>query len=195
MEFHEIPDELCGYINRLKYLGMKPDERGIYLKYAKRIVRKLESLENSLEKLDIGAKHKRLNYRNVKFVGMRFHGDHVFSEDDRVRLEPDYKERHPQPGTIKVMLQKSKKWITVAYVERGDARWLNTIEGFEKLSLTFANSYDLKALYTIDLRPLEDEGVRIKTKIEVLGKHNVKTYYEHDKLWHNYPDLDYMDMV
>ncbi len=67
------------------------------------------------------------------------------------------------------MLMGDKKWKHVAYVAREDAMWLRTVDEFEKLSLEWQRDTRATATYGIDLRPLEEKGVRIKTKKDVLG--------------------------
>jgi hypothetical protein len=163
MEAHDIPDEIKKYINTQTYYCLKSEEREIYLKSAKKLMRKLDNLADSLDKLKIHDKYRRLNYRYIKFVGMRFYKNHTFTTDNRVRLEQD--DTFFRPNSIKVMLYKRNKWRHVAYVERGDARWLNAIGNYEELPLNFAEMRPGVAKYRVDLKLLEDAGVRIKTKM------------------------------
>jgi hypothetical protein len=187
MDYKDIPVDTKKYIRKSTYVGMAVDEREIYLDLADKMMHKLLI---STDKPDEHKKVRKLNSRNIKFVGMRFYGDHIFSADDKIRLEHD--DFFFRANSLKVMLRKSKKWKHVAYVERGDAKWLNTIDGYMDLPLKFLEGRHGLARYTIDLRPLEDEGIEVKTKIAVLGKLGVCQYYFFDELWHNYPDLDYL---
>jgi hypothetical protein len=198
MEYSNIPKSVRKYIKKSTYVGMTPDGQLMYLMSASDMMyesrKSADEIKESLRELNITESHeyrRKLNFRNVKFVGMRFFGDHVFKPSDEIKLVLDNGAYYGlKCGSIKVMLRKSKKFKQVAYVERGDATWLRTVKGFEELPLEFMYVEFGKASYTIDLRPLEDKGVKLRSKAAVLGKH-VNSYYVYDELWHNYPDLDY----
>ncbi|KAF9329148.1 hypothetical protein BGZ91_000686 [Linnemannia elongata] len=198
MEYSSIPKRVRKYIRKSTYIGMTPDEQCMYLMSATGMMYELDKsadeIKESLRELNISEPREprgKLNFRNVKFVGMRFFDDHVFKPSDEIKLVIDNSASYGlKCGSIKVMLRKSKKFKQVAYVERGDATWLRTVKGFEELPLEFMDIGFGKASYSIDLRPLEDKGVKLLSKAAVLGKH-VNSYYMYDELWHNYPDLDY----
>lgn len=199
MDYSDVPKKVRKYIKKSTYVEMSPDERSMYLMSATSLMHELDKsvdeIKESLQELNIkeyGEVKRKLNFRKIKFVGMRFFGDHIFKPSDEIILDMNPSANYTlKRDSIKVMLRKSKKYKHVAYVERGDATWLRTIPDFVGLPLEFVSAIPGKAFYSIDLRPLEDKGVKLLPKIAVLGKINVNSYYIHDKLWHNYPDLDY----
>jgi hypothetical protein len=201
MEYSDVSKKIRKYIKKSTYVEMSPNERSMYLMSATNLMhesdKSVDEIKNSLQEFNIkehddGEIKRKLNFRNIKFVGMRFFGDHIFMPSDDIMLVVDYSAHYKlKQESIKVMLRKSKRYKQVAYVERGDATWLRSIPGFERLSLEFISANSAKAFYRIDLRPLENEGVKILPKIAVLGKLKVNSYYLYDELWHNYPDLDY----
>lgn len=78
--------------------------------------------------------------RKISFVGMRFHGNHVFSRTDVISLKKD--NNNPMdPYAVKVMLGPKGHRSHVAYVDWMDARYLRTVESFEKKPLKFYRSY------------------------------------------------------
>jgi hypothetical protein len=96
---------------------MTDDERDVYRNTAERMMmrRLVVSFGHLKVNPDKRKGPKRLNSRNIKFVGMRFYGDHIFSPDDKIRLETD--DPFFRPNYVKVMLRKSKKWKHVAYLQ------------------------------------------------------------------------------
>lgn len=153
------------------------------------LVRKLHtrSYDGVSKSLERFSPKRKINTRRIRFVGMRFYGDHEFTADDVVKLEKDNGDIHP--SAIKVMLLRKNKWKHVAYVNRENAIWLQTIEGFEKLDLTFVEMEYRLGVYSIDLRPLQDMGIQVKAKKEVLGNRCGS--------WHKYffdKDFDHADI-
>ncbi|KFH61752.1 hypothetical protein MVEG_12412 [Podila verticillata NRRL 6337] len=179
MDYTEISKEIKKYVRKSTYIAMNKEERKLYLKAVKRLAHKLDELdESSSTSSDEVIKpqrkeytkpvYRKLNSRSINFVGMRFHGDHRFSCDDTIKLKKE--DNNPKDSNaIKVMLMKDKKWKHVAYVAREDAMWLRTVDEFEKLSLKWEKDTRATATYSIDLRPLEEKGVKLKTKKDVLG--------------------------
>jgi hypothetical protein len=145
-------------------------------------------LNKSLQKLCLTP--RKVNMRRIRFVGMRLYGEHEFSADDVVRLEKD-DSGNVHPSAVKVMVLRRDKWRHVAYVNRENAVWLRTIEGFEELDLTFVCMEYRRGVYSIDLKPLQRMGVRVKAKKEVLGNRCGSWYkYFLDKDF-DHPDIDY----
>lgn len=164
---------------------MNKEERKLYLKAVKKLVHDLDELSESSSTSSSSSsdeeivtklpqrKHtkpvyRKLNSRSINLVGMRFHGNHRFSRDDIIKLKRE-DDNPKDSNAVKVMLMEDKKWRHVAYVAREDAMWLRTVDEFEKLSLELRGNTRATATYSIDLRPLEDKGVKIKTKKDVVG--------------------------
>lgn len=192
MEYRDISVDTKKYIRKSTYIGMDNDDKKLYLKMIKRLIRKLDELECDTSGDEISKPrrytkpvYRKLNSRYIDFVGMRFRGDHRFSSDDKVRLEKE-DDNPKDSNAVRVMVKKDKKWRHVAYVARDDAEWLRAVGDFEELPLEWAKDTRATSTYSIDLRPLEDKGVRIKTKKDVMdenGKYRVggKQYdYEHE---------------
>jgi hypothetical protein len=141
--------------------------RGKKTKFAEEMTQQsVDDINNSFQKLCLTS--RKINVRRIKFVGMRFYGEHEFTADDKVRLKKD-DSGEVHPNAVKVMLLKRNKWRHVAYVNRENAIWLRTIEGFEELDLTFVRMEYRLGVYSIDLKPLQETGMQVKTKKEVLG--------------------------
>lgn len=194
MKYEDIPKGVRKYIRRSTYEDMNFDEKRIYLGYILELIHKLDDMkadEDIVEPMvNLSINRRKVNKRTIKFVGMRFYGDHVFSKDDEVKLALD--DEFFRPHSLRVLLKKRKKWKHVAYVERGDAKWLHAV-GYKNLPLEFHHASNGSATYNIDLTPLSDSGFTVKTKTEVLGRFGLNRYYLFDELWHNYPDVDYLD--
>ena len=95
------------------------------------------------------------------------------------------------PSAVKVMLLKKGKWKHVAYVNRENAIWLRTIDGFKELDLTFVSMEYRVGAYSIDLKPLQEKGIQVKPKKDVLGNRYGSWYKYHFDKDFNHPDIDY----
>lgn len=183
MHYYDIPTKQRQYVRKSTYENMTDKKRVLYLKYVKKLLEKLsedgddsedEVQEESLSSNGLTWRNKtktarKLNTRNITFVGMRYRGDHVFSSDDEVRLEKE--DNNPKDrNAVAVKVRKHKKWKHVAYTTRYDAVWLRSFEGFEELPLEWQKNSPTSCIYSIDLRPLENRGVVIQTKQNILGK-------------------------
>lgn len=135
MDYHDIPLAQRWYVNKAAYIMMNDDERQLYLKHIKKLLRELDD------------QPPEYTPRSVCFVGMWAYGNHYFTSDDKVRLKRD--DDNPEdPNAIKVLV-KSGKWKHVAHVARREARWLRTIDDFEKLPLEFSSNCDTFVWYKI----------------------------------------------
>jgi len=186
MEYTKISGDIKKYVRKSTYIGMDKIERKLYIKMVKELKSKLDELEisedtdtsddedKSRRKRD-NKSYNKLSYRSITVVGMKFHGDHRFDSSDVIRLEKE--DNNPKDSNaVKVMLNEGKKWKHKAYVCREDAMWLRTIDGFEKLPLELIGDSWATYKYTIDLRSLEDKGIKIKTKKDVIGNKPRKFY-------------------
>lgn len=193
MDYSKISKETKKYIRKSTYIAMNKEERKLYLKAVKKLVHELDESSSSSDEEVVKPQRKeykpvyrKLNSRSINFVGMRFHGDHRFSPNDIVKLKKE--DNNPKdPNAVKVMLMENKKWRHVAYVAREDAMWLRTVDDFEELSLEWAKNTRATATYSIDLRPLEEKGVKLKTKKDVLGD---RFGYLERKWLHGYSDTE-----
>jgi hypothetical protein len=196
MDYTKIPDGTKKYIRKSTYIAMNKEERKIYLKMVAKLVDKLDEISNESTSSDdeivietsrkyTKPLYRKLNSRYIVFVGMRYRGDHRFSPDDTIKLERDDNNSN-DPNAVKVMLMEGKKWRHVAYVARDDAEWLREVHNFEKLPLEWAKNTRASCTYNIDLRPLEDKGIKIKTKKDVLDRSGK---YWMDGKWYEYQEL------
>lgn len=165
MDYNDIGPGLQKYIRKSTYNGMTKDGKELYLKYAKKIIRKLEKPVDSEEEIliqkfadaslgkhvcNVRKANRSEQHREIAFVGMRYRGGHRFKSDDVVRLEKDDNNVH-DPNAVKVLLKDGKEWKHVAYVAAVDAKWLRTID-FEKLALSHQHTYNASATYHIQLK-------------------------------------------
>ena len=149
--------------------------------------RSYDGVSKSLEEF---SPKRKINVRRIRFVGMRFYGGHEFTADDVVKLEKD-DDGDIHPSAIKVMLLRKDEWEHVAYVNRENAIWLRTIDGFEKMGLTFIETTYRTGVYSIDLKLLQKMGIQVKAKKDVLGSRCGSWYkYYFDKNF-DHPDIDY----
>jgi hypothetical protein len=189
MDYTKIGKETKKYIRKSTYIAMDKDERKLYLKSVGELVRKLDELEcdtsSSSRKEVVKSSYRKLNSRRITFVGMRFHGGHRFSMDDKVKLEKE-DDNPKNSNAVKVMLKEGKKWKHVAYVASEDAEWLRAVGDFEELPLEWMKDARASCTYSIDLRPLEAKGIRIKTKKDVLDR--TGKFWEGGK-WYDYEEL------
>lgn len=77
-----------------------------------------------------------LGFPVIRFVGMKYHGGHVFHPSDIVRLEKEYKSEHGNPA-LRVLVRKNGRMVKVAYVLSVDAAVLKKIAGFENTPLEY----------------------------------------------------------
>ena len=185
MDYSDIPDEQRQYVRKKTYNAMTTDEKALYIKYVKKLVRRLDELDESDDepiKLIKTRTSTIVKSRSVAFVGMKYRGGHVFSIDDHVRLEAD-DDNPMDKNAIKVML-KRKKWEHVAFVDRDNAKWLRTVPDFEKMPLRWEKNTAASATYRLDFTELNNKGIRVNTKQEVLGPNKFvwrDGYHEYDE--------------
>jgi hypothetical protein len=122
---------------------MDKKQKEMYLK-------SIQELVSSFNKLDISTEttssddepiHKPIikpKRRRITFVDMKYRYNHVFTKDDQVKLKND-------EDVIKVLVKENKKWKHVAYVDREDIKWLQSVDDFTNLPLKWVNSYKTQA--------------------------------------------------
>lgn len=148
MDYIDIPDFHRQYIRKAAYNKMDRKQKEMYLK-------SIQELVSSFNKLDISTEtssddepiHKPIikpKRRRITFVDMKYRYNHVFTKDDQVKLKND-------DDVIKVLVKENKTWKHVAYVDREDIKWLQSVDDFTHLPLKWVNSYKTQAFYDIIL--------------------------------------------
>jgi cobalamin biosynthesis Mg chelatase CobN len=79
-------------------------------------------------------------YLNFMVVGMRFHGDHVFTSYDAIRLEREDDNSY-DANAVRVMVNTAQ----VGYVAREDAIKIRSIENFEHKKVKWVRNYSASA--------------------------------------------------
>lgn len=179
MEYVNIPSREKRYVRERLYDEMNEEQRKIYIKSVRKLVSDLDKLDItvSTEPKSVQPRSRKLGSRKIAFVAMEHVDMRVFSKDSVVKLKEDnYNDRSDY--AVKVMLKEGKKWKHVAFVDGGDAVWLRSVDMFQKLPLEWVSSDTTTSKYSIDLRPLEEKGIRVKTKKEALEAMRHKISYD-----------------
>lgn len=84
----------------------------------------------------------------IWFVGMRFRGNHRFTENDEIKLEPEDNNSY-DPNAVKVLVLKENEWKHVAYCDRDSALRVRNINKWDNLKFNFIDRYPQSVKYSI----------------------------------------------
>lgn len=137
MDYHELEPEVRRYMRRSTFENMSQDEQKIYIKCARRIIRKLSEMDDRESYPKIAGKlHIPQPSLGFMAVGMRFRGNHNFSEDDNITLELD-DDNHVDKYAIKILVDNKH----VAFVAAEDNRKLRNIDGLLDRNVHIVKKY------------------------------------------------------
>lgn len=150
MKYTKISVDLREFVKKATYEDMSEKGQELYIKYAKKLSRKIKKLENDESDIseELAKTELQDHYREIVFMGMSFHGNHRFSADDTVKLLRDNSDPF-NPGAVKVMLKNRKGWKKVAFLADVDAAFVRNIPNFERSPLKFESSSSILATYLI----------------------------------------------
>ncbi|KFH61724.1 hypothetical protein MVEG_12440 [Podila verticillata NRRL 6337] len=149
MDYMDIPVHERQYIRKLTYNKMNDTQKEMYVKSITDLLISFSALR--VDTTRNKSKQKRVKdkipRRRIKFTGMKYRYNHVFTDSDRVKLKDG------DDDVIKVLVKEDKKWKHVAYVSTDDVEWLRSVEDFEHKPLEWINVDKTYAIYDIILLP------------------------------------------
>jgi hypothetical protein len=135
MDYIEIPDEERQFIRKGAYNKLNDAKKEMYLQSTRDLISSFYKLDFAATKSNMKKGKKRIRFIDIKH-------DHVFSEDDDVKLK-DYKDG------IKVQVKMGKKWKHVAVVHKKDVKWLRDVAAFDSLQLKWIDGDEKHASYDV----------------------------------------------
>lgn len=146
MEYRQIERGYRRYLSRRVYEQAAPEDRRELVEWAQSRYEQLKRDPHIWgqhgERLPFGADETL----DIKFyaVGMRFHGGHVFSSDDDIRLEREDDNPH-DANAIRVMADG----VHVAYVSRQNTQTIRRIANFEDKLVDLVCGYSASTLLNL----------------------------------------------
>jgi hypothetical protein len=133
------------FISNEYYNALNNDEKEVYIRGITDTLAKIEGiLAEYRSRLYIGTTFSM----DVSFVGMRFHGGHIFQPNDIVTLEREYLNEH-DAFAVRVMVLKDGIMQHIAHVDTINARALRRYHGLERAQLQFLRNYPASAKYRV----------------------------------------------
>jgi hypothetical protein len=133
------------FISNEHYNALNDDEKEVYMRGVTDTIVRIEEIVTEYQsRLYIGTTFSM----DVSFVGMRFHGGHIFQPNDIVTLEREYLNEH-DAFAVRVMVLKDGIMQHVAHVDTISARALRRYHGLERTQLQFLRNYPASAKYRV----------------------------------------------
>jgi hypothetical protein len=136
MQYDDLEREIKRYIRKSTYLAMSVDERHIYAKGVRRIMRKLSEATDRENYVELADKEQPQPSLGFMAVGMRFRGNHKFSVDDNISLELDDNNRVDK-NAIKILVDGRH----VAFVAAEDALKLRDVDDLLEREIHLVQTY------------------------------------------------------
>lgn len=86
---------------------------------------------------------------NIYIIGMEYFGNHCFSHGDNIFFQRE-DDNPVDPDTIKVMVKKEESWVHVAYVSPDSAKYLRTINEFDKKTIKFCGNNGCSSVLRVE---------------------------------------------
>jgi hypothetical protein len=135
--------QVYAYIDNTKAGFLNAAESAFYMEMNQYQSYDMYAIEHKDQHIDIVVEYNKYAFE-FSVVGMRYNGNHIFSDDDDISLEPEDGNQYDQ-FAVKVIVNNTK----VGYVCRRHAREIRDTPNFRKKKVSFIKQDKLSATLSL----------------------------------------------